>query len=72
MSKMKKVQFKDWEIGKRYFVKCGIWQGDLIYCGLQLKKMQPLFTFGTLETWRESFNISAAKSNIKCYELEVK
>lgn len=66
---MKKVQFKDWQIGKRYFVKSGIWQGNLIYCGLQGKKMYPLFTFGNLDTWKENFNIHAAKSNISCYEI---
>lgn len=67
---MKKVNFKDWEVGKRYFIKCGIWQGNLIYCGLSGKKY--IFTFGTLDTWKDSFNICAAKSNIKCYEMEVK
>ena len=66
---MKRVAFKDWQVGKRYFVKCGIWQGNLIYCGLQGLKRYPLFTYGTLETWKENINIHAAKSNIKCYEL---
>ena len=71
---MKRVQFKDWEIGKCYFVKSGIWQGNLIYCGLQAKgkKVMPLFTFGTLDTWKVSMNIHTAKSNINCYEIENK
>lgn len=70
---MKRVQFKDLEVGKRYFVKCGIWQGNMMYCGLRSgwgsKIAKPFFTFGTLETWKENFNIHSAKSNIKVYEL---
>lgn len=67
----KRIKFEDLVIGKEYFVECGIWQANVIYCGLkkQGKRMLPYFTFGKcVEDWKNNFGIHSAKSNLKIYE----
>ena len=61
------------EVGKKYRVYCGVWSGDLIYCGtvtISAHHIEYLFTYGkTVEDWHNSFNICACKSKIKVFEI---
>ena len=74
---MKRVKFEELEIGREYFVKCGIWQSVVTYVGMISRGRSnvacPLFTFGpSIDEWQDNINIHSAKSNIKVYELDIK
>ena len=69
---MKKVKFDSLEVGKKYFTKCGIWQGITTYVGSEIvgKRVYYRFTFGNVDNWRKQFGHFCTKSNIKVYEKE--
>lgn len=62
-------------IGKKYLIDQGFWgRAKLIYCGTvkEGKRLKYRFTYGkTVESWINSFNFVACKSNFKILE-EVK
>lgn len=61
--------FENLEIGKKYFVVCGIWCANAIYCGHVINKKEYTFTFGnSVNEWKNNFNISSCKSNIEVFE----
>lgn len=68
---MKKVTFDDLVVGQKYYVECGMWSGNTVFCGsfLDGKRTKYRFTFGTLENWLNQWNIVSCKSNLKVYEL---
>lgn len=68
MGKMKRAT--TWEIGKKYYVICGIWRGRVAYVGEVRtgNRIKHEFTFGSLENCDEQFSIVSAKSNLRVYE----
>jgi len=59
-------------VGQKYFVKCGIWQGNVLYCGQALngRRLKYLFTFGpTVESWKDNMNLFSVKTNLKVYRI---
>ena len=61
------------EVGKRYFVQLGIWQGNVLYCGecLDGKRKKLRFTFGsTVESWKDNMNLVGSKSNFKVFVID--
>ena len=61
----------DWEIGKKYFVVCGIWRGNVTYVGeiRQGNRIKHEFVFGNLDEYEKQFSIVSAKSNLRVYEV---
>lgn len=66
---MKRIyDFESLVIGEKYFVKSGIWSGNVTYCGQVAEPNKYVFCFGDdAESWRTRFNITACKSNLKVY-----
>lgn len=70
MGKTKRVT--EWEIGKKYYIECGIWRGHVVYVGEVRvgNRIKHEFTFGSLESRESQFSIVSAKSNLRVYECE--
>lgn len=70
MKKLKKVNFDNLEVGKTYFVRCGIWQGITTYVGPCVvgKRIKYRFTYGSVDNWKNQFGHLETKSGIKVYE----
>lgn len=72
MGKVKKIRVKieDLEIGKEYYVECGIWQTLATFVCFETKGNRTYlrFTIGELENWKNQFGLHATKSNFKVYE----
>lgn len=68
MEKFKRA--KEWVIGRKYYVVCGIWRGHVVYVGTVLEgnRIKHEFTFGSLENRDSQFSIVSAKSNLRVYE----
>lgn len=61
---------KEWTIGRKYYVVCGIWRGHVTYVGTirEGNRIKHEFTFGSLESRNSQFSIVSAKSNLRVYE----
>lgn len=61
--------------GKKYHVECGIWRGDLPFCGTKQRGKRTIykFVFGEYEDYLKDPDkmvyIVAVKSKLKVYEL---
>ena len=60
-----------WEVGKAYYVECGIWKGRVEYVGAFPigKRIKHIFTFGDSANWKNQFNLIDTKSHFKVYEF---
>ena len=68
MEKFKRA--KEWTIGQKYYVVCGMWRGFVTYVGTvrEGNRIKHEFVFGNREEYDSQFSIVSAKSNLKVYE----
>lgn len=69
--KNKRVPSYAWEVGRVYYVECGIWKGRVEYVGALPvgKRIKHIFTFGSSVNWESQFNLIDTKSHFKVYEV---
>lgn len=66
------LDFSLLEVGRMYFVKCGIWQGYFLFCGCDQVKKRIYYRFSVgqnVEDWVHSFNIYTLKRRIQVFQL---
>lgn len=71
MNNLKKIDVSQLVAGRRYFVECGIWSGNVAFVRSEKSKSRTYYRFtfaDNVDNWLNDFGIIGTKSNLKIFE----